>query len=88
LIRFVPAHYELLDAVNLRDVRTTADVAARLNVDKAEAARQLREAEREGLVFEEFDQSTNMPADFDRQCWFLTKEGWDEWDRLDAEQAP
>jgi hypothetical protein len=82
----VPASYELLDAVNLRDVRTPADVAARLRVDEAEAARQLREAEREWLTFEDVDLSASLPDDQGR-FWMLTSEGRAVWDRLDADQG-
>jgi hypothetical protein len=82
----MPASYELLDAVNLRGVRTTADVAARLKVDEAEARRQLREAEREGLMFEEVDLSASLPDD-QRRFWVLTPEGRAVWDRLDAAQS-
>jgi DNA-binding MarR family transcriptional regulator len=83
----MPATYEFLDAVNLRDVRTTAEVAARLAVDEADAARQLREAENAGLVFEEEDASVNVPPDFNRQVWFLTPEGHAELERLEVERG-
>jgi predicted ArsR family transcriptional regulator len=51
--------YELLDAVNLKDVRTTAEVAERLSVEKDDARKQLRAAERQGLVHEDVDESLN-----------------------------
>lgn len=85
--RRLVAKYDLLDAVNLRHVHTTADIAEQMSVDEAEVRRQLRAAEKEGLVTEEYDQSHNLPADADRQRWFLTVEGLKEWDRLDAEAS-
>ncbi len=81
------ASYELLDAVNTKNIRTTGDVADAVGVDEPEAARQLRDAERAGLVFEERDESINVPPDFNRQVWFLTDAGRAEWDRLDAERG-
>lgn len=68
-------------------MRTTADVAARLNVDEAEAAQQLREAEREGLVFEDMDLSASLPDD-QRRFWMLTPEGGEVWDRTRRGAGP
>jgi hypothetical protein len=72
--------------VNAKGIRTTADVAEALAVSEREAGRQLREAKREGLVDQQMDESRNVPADFERWFWHLTQEGWNEWDRLDAER--
>jgi DNA-binding MarR family transcriptional regulator len=81
------ASYELLDAVNTKDIRTTADIAQAMGVSKQEAARQLREAKGDGLVDEEHDESINVPPDFERWFWHLTHAGLAEWDRLDAERG-
>jgi len=84
--------FELLSAVYSRDAneeppyRTIAAIAARLGVEEAEAGRLLREAEREGLVVEEYDESRNVPADFNRQAWFLTPVGRAELYRLEDER--
>lgn len=83
----MPASYELLDAVNTKDGHTTADVAARLRESERHTLRQLREAEREGLVHEDFAESRNIPRDFNRQYWRLTEEGLAVWNRLDEERA-
>lgn len=83
----MPASFELLDAVNTKGVRTGADVAARLCVGANEASAQLREAEREGLVFEDLDESLNVGADFNRQYWRLTSEGREVWERLDSQRT-
>lgn len=80
------ASYELLDAVNLHDVRTTDDVAERLGIDPRDAARQLRKAVSDGLVVEETDLSGTL-ADENRQYWMLTPEGRELWDELDALNA-
>ena len=79
--------YELLDAVNTKDVRTTAHVAVALRVNELEARRQLHAAVREGLICEEQDESVNVPRDFDRQVWRLTEKGYAEWDRVDEERS-
>lgn len=81
------ASHELLDAVNRKDVRTTAEVAAVLGLEMRAAERELRAAQRAGLVAEEYDESVNVPPDFDRQYWHLTSDGFAEWDRLDAERG-
>jgi DNA-binding MarR family transcriptional regulator len=62
-------------------------VAARLKVDEGEARRQLREAERDGLVHQDVDLSASL-SDDQREFWMLTPEGRAVWDRLDAEQEP
>jgi predicted ArsR family transcriptional regulator len=82
------ASYDLLDAINRKGIRTTADVARVLGVDEREARRQIREAVEVGFVAEEYDESVNVPPDFERAFWHLTKAGNNEWDRLDAERAP
>ena len=51
----------------------------------AEAERELRRAEHEGLVFEEIDESRNVRADFNRQVWLLTDPGREELRRLEDE---
>jgi hypothetical protein len=81
------ATYELLDAINTKGVRTTADVADALGVDEEEAGSQIREAVSGGFVTDEYDESINVPPDFERRFWRLTEAGHDEWDRLDAERA-
>jgi DNA-binding MarR family transcriptional regulator len=83
----VPASYELLDAVNTRDGHTTADVAARLGESERDTLKQLREAARDGLVYEDFDESRNVPRDFNRQYWRLTEEGRAVWDKFDEERS-
>ena len=82
----MPATFELLDAVNLRDVRTTAEVATRLGVEEREAGGQLREAEREGLVQRDIDLSASL-SDDEREFWMLTPEGRAVWDGLDARRS-
>ena len=79
--------YELLDVVNLKDVRTTAQVAARLGIEEKDAARQLRLLERDGLAQLHIDESVNVPRDFNREYWTLTTEGRAVWERLDAEHS-
>lgn len=81
------ASYELLDAVNTKTIRTTADVAGVLGVSEREAGAMLRAAKREGLVDQTMDESRNMPAEFERWFWHLTPEGWNEWDLLDEERS-
>lgn len=80
------ASYELLDAVNLRDVRTTQELAHRLGIEPRDAVRQLREAARAGQVVEETDLSASL-ADDQRQYWILTPEGRELWNKLDAVRA-
>lgn len=75
------ASFALLDAVNTRGIRTTADVAAALGVDEGQAGRELREARRDGLVDQETDLSVSL-SDDERRFWYLTPEGRAEWDRL------
>ena len=58
----------LLEALNMQGVRTPADVAAMLAVGEGDAIRQLRQAEHEGLVAQEQDESLNVPRDFEH--WF------------------
>jgi predicted ArsR family transcriptional regulator len=81
------ASYELLSAVNMRDVRTTADVAQALGIAQQEAARQLRAAQQDGLVDEEIDEGRHVPADIERCFWYLTSQGIAEWDRLDEQRG-
>jgi predicted ArsR family transcriptional regulator len=81
------ASYELLNAVNTKDIRTTADVAKAVGISKQEAARQLRAAQQDGLVDEEIDESHRVPADFERCFWYLTSQGIAEWDRLDEQRG-
>jgi hypothetical protein len=78
--------YELLDVVNLRDVRTTAQVAEALSISERDALRQLRLAEAADLVVEEHDESRYVPSDFDRQYWMLTPAGRERWNELDAQR--
>jgi DNA-binding MarR family transcriptional regulator len=80
------ASHELLDAVNLQEVRTTNDVAERLHIDARDAARQLRRAAREGLLIEETNLSASLAED-ERQYWMLTHKGRELWDQLDSLRA-
>ena len=52
----------LLEALNMQGVRTPADVAAMLAIGEGDAIRQLRQAEHEGLVAQEQDESLNVRA--------------------------
>jgi DNA-binding MarR family transcriptional regulator len=81
------ASFELLNAVNLKNVRTTGEVAEELGVSVADAERQLGEAQRAGLIIEEEDLSVNVPADFNRQYWRLTEDGHKELYRLEDEHG-
>jgi DNA-binding MarR family transcriptional regulator len=78
------ARYELLDAVNRRDVSTTADVAAALGIEPHDAARQIADAEQDGLVQRQTDVSASLPEP--QEQLVLTPRGRAEWDRLDAER--
>ena len=57
------ASLELLAAVHTRGVESTADVAELLGLEAAEAERQLRDAERDGLVVKEHRDSVRVPID-------------------------
>lgn len=65
-------------------MRTTADVPSALGVDGAEARRQLREAERDGLAELHMDESVNVSADFEREYWMLTNDGRALRDKMQA----
>jgi DNA-binding MarR family transcriptional regulator len=77
--------FGLLDAINTNGVQTTADVADWLGLDASEVVRQLRDAERAGLVVETEDVSLNVSEDFDHQFWRLTDKGHAQRDRLEDE---
>lgn len=68
-------NFELLEAVNTKGIRATADVASALGPAEPRARRQLRAAQGKGLVEEEMDLSTNVPPDFERAFWHFTREG-------------
>jgi DNA-binding PadR family transcriptional regulator len=53
-----------------------------LDVTENETVQALRQAERDGLVHEETDESRNVAPDFNRQVWFLTDAGREKRDRL------
>jgi DNA-binding MarR family transcriptional regulator len=72
----------LLEATDHRGQNTTPEIAAILDVTEDEAEQALRQAERDGLVHEETDESRNVAPDVNRQVWFLTDAGRDERDRL------
>lgn len=82
----------LLTAASTRDHSerppywTSAAIGARLGIPEAEAEIALRAADREGLVFEEQDESLNVAADFNRQVWRLTDVGQKELYRLQDER--
>jgi hypothetical protein len=62
----------LLEATDHRGQNTTPEIAAILDVTENETVSALRQAERDGLVHEETDESRNVAPDFNRQVWFLT----------------
>jgi predicted transcriptional regulator len=72
----------LLEAADHRGQNTTPEIAAILDVTESEAEQALRQAESDGLVHEETDESRNVAPDFNRQAWFLTDAGRDQRDRL------
>ena len=78
---------ELLVAVHSRDVKSTADVAALLGLDEAEAERQLREAERDGLVVKEHRDSVRVPIDYAGGRLRLTAAGHVKRQTLQFERA-
>lgn len=66
---------ELLHAIHTRGVDSTADVAATLGIDEADAVRQVREAEAAGLVVKERPESVRVPIDYDGGRLRLTAAG-------------
>jgi DNA-binding MarR family transcriptional regulator len=72
----------LLEATDHRGQNTTPEIAAILDVTENETVQALRQAERDGLVHEETDESRNVAPDFNRQVWFLTDAGREKRDRL------
>ena len=80
----------LLTAVDVRrsldEQSTSATIAAKLGVPEAEAEAALREAEREDLVIEGQDESVSLPADSNRQRWWLSAAGRRELERLQDER--
>ena len=78
---------DLLWAVTTKDQQTTPKIAAALNFSEAEADAALRQAERDGWVKEDIDQSRNVPPDFDRQYWHITEQGQAEMWRLETESG-
>jgi hypothetical protein len=59
--------FELLTAVSTRDAKeeppysTSAAIGARLGLSELDAERELRQAEQDGLVVEEYDESRRVP---------------------------
>lgn len=84
--------FELLTAASTRDQNetppywTSAAIGARLGISEAGAESVLRAAERDGLIFEDQDESRDVPAGFNRQVWFLTDAGREELYRLQDER--
>ena len=78
---------ELLAAVHSRGVESTADVAALLGVDEAETERQLREAERDGLVVKDHRDSVRVPIDHGSGRLRLTAAGHVKKQTLEEERA-
>jgi DNA-binding MarR family transcriptional regulator len=78
---------ELLTVVHTRGVDGTADVAAALGVDEAQAEQQLREAERAGLVVKEHGDSVRIPIDDARGRLRLTAAGHVKKQTLEDERA-
>lgn len=84
--------FQFLTGVSTRDANeerpysTSAAIGERLGISEGEAEKLLRAAEREGLVVEEFDESRNVPKDFNRQVWHLSDAGRAELHRLEDEQ--
>jgi hypothetical protein len=84
--------FRLLTAASVRDFKeelpfwTSAAIGARLGISEAEAESALRQAEREGLVAEEWDESVGVGADFNRQLWHLSDAGRTELRRLEDER--
>jgi hypothetical protein len=72
----------LLEATDHRGQNTTPEIAAILDVNENEAEQALRQAERDGFVHEETDESRGVAPDFNHQAWFLTDAGREERDRL------
>jgi DNA-binding MarR family transcriptional regulator len=72
----------LLEATDHRGQNTTPEIAAILDVTENEAEQALRQAERDGFVYEETDESRNVAPDLHHQAWFLTDAGREEQDRL------
>jgi hypothetical protein len=72
----------LLEATDHRGQNTTPEIAAILDVTENQAEQALRQAERDGLVHEDTDESRNVAPDFNRQGWFLTDAGREKRDRL------
>jgi hypothetical protein len=87
--------FRLITAVGVKDASdeppywTSAAIAARLGVSEAAAERALRDAERIGLVVEEYDESRNVSPDFNRQLWRFSDAGRAEFFRhQDEHRAP
>jgi Restriction endonuclease len=81
--------FTLLTAITTRGqdeaapYRTSTAIARRLSMSPAEVEAALRDAERQGLVVEEQDESHHVGADFDRQFWRLSDAGREEFRRLE-----
>jgi DNA-binding MarR family transcriptional regulator len=76
--------FKLLTAVGTRAQHeeppffTSEAIATRLGVSESEAENALRQAERDGWVAEEHDESRHVGPDFNRQVWHLTDGGREE----------
>jgi len=86
--------YKLLTAVDTPEFgvnppcATSASIAARLGVSAAEAETALRQAEQDGWVVEEQDESVNAGANLDGQLWHLSADGREELFRLQDAHGP
>jgi hypothetical protein len=80
--------FTLLIAVSTKDqdeqapYSTSTAIARRLSVTRDEAEAALRDAEHQGLVVEEHDESQMVEPDFDRQLWRLSAAGTEKLHRV------
>jgi hypothetical protein len=72
----------LLEAADHPGQNTTPQIAAILDVTENEADQALRQAERDGFVHEETNDSQNATPDRNPQAWCLTDDGREQRDRL------
>jgi hypothetical protein len=78
---------DLLWAVTTKGQHTIGAVAAAMGVSAPEIEHALRQAERDGWVVEDVDESQNVGADFDRQFWHVTAQGQTEMHRLEDQSG-
>jgi DNA-binding MarR family transcriptional regulator len=74
----------LLWMVNASGQRTTTEIAVGLDVTESEAVRVLTQAQSDGWVAEEIDESARLP-DSQRRFWYVTVSGLAEMQRLEEE---